>query len=530
MKIYKKIIFLVTISLLGLGSCDNGFDEMNTNPNNPEMVPTYTLFNSSTKRLIDTSRDGWTSGRMLLPWVQYSSQHNATDEDKYLFRPPLGQRVWENIYHSISGFKIIIDLCTDPKTSVLMNEYGDLDSQIAVSRIMLAYSFAELANYFGDVPYWSYSGRDNTAFQALDVLKYSKPTYLPQKELYVDILKELKEAEEQIKTTNRVFMSDRKVSGDKIYGGDVLLWKKFANSLRLRIANQIKEVYPEADQHIQSAILKGVFTSNDDNAGQNYGNSNSEGSPFWATFFVSNRTDFFINNQFVKLLKGESGSYGKDPRLKKFIAPIGVTKEVAASGEYQETDDYTKYQGMPYALPDNRLIANNSFAKLSVYSKYIFKPTFKEILMEYSEVEFILSEINQWSQDNYERGVRASMLKWGVEADEVNNFISELPVANKENVSIQKYIALFMQPQNAWVEYRRTGYPDGKVLLLPGQTGYELDGTPYVFVPRTPGIITLPSRISYPDGEQRLNKNNWLSAIEKYGGNDIITGKLWWMP
>lgn len=530
MKFNKNIVLTALVGAFILSSCDNGFDEMNTNPNNPEVAPTYTIFNAATKRLMDETRDEWVSGRMVLPWVQYSSQRNYTEEDKYQYRPSSGDQAWNNIYRSIHNYKRIIELCENPATNGEMKNYGDLQAQIGVARIMLAYSFGELANYFGDVPYWSHNGKSNPEFQALDIEKYPQPIYNKQEDIFIDILKELKEAEAQIDDNASVFIYGS-VQGDKIYKGKAANWKKFANSLRLKFANQIKGVYPAAQSDIQDAIAKGVFTSNKDNAALNYGNSSLEGSPFWASFFTGDkRTDFFINKQFLHLMKGESGTYGKDPRLTKFVAPLGTSKTDAASGTYEETDDYSKYQGMPYGLPSNRLSSNNAFAKLSMYSSKIFSPTYAEILMEYAEVEFILAEVNGWSQSNYEKGVQASMDKWGVSADKATAYIAALPPANKENVITQKYVALFMQPQTAWVEYRRTGYPNGSILLLPGQTGYELDGTPYVFTPLVSGMTDLPSRIAYPLVEQTVNSKNWSAAVQKYGNNDVITGKLWWMP
>lgn len=526
MNFNKNIVLTALLGTFILSSCDNGFDEMNSNPNNPEIVPTYTIFNSATKRLMDETRDEWVSGRMVLPWLQYSAQSNYVEEDKYQYRVSTGDQAWNNIYRSINNFKTIIALCEDPKTAPQMSQYGDLQAQIGAARIMMAYSFSELANYFGDVPYWSYGGKANTNFQGLDIDTYPQPIYTKQADIFKDVLNELKEAEAQIGSTVTVF-----TKGDQIYQGNAALWKKFANSLRLKLANQVKDVLPTAQSDIQDAIAKGVFTSNSDNAAQAYGNSSIEGSPFWRAFFTGdNRTDFFINNQFVKLLKGESGTYGKDPRLTKFVAPLGTSKADAASGKYVETDDYSNYQGMPYGLPADRLSANNPFKNLSMYSKDIFSPTYGEILMEYAEVEFILSEVNGWSQANYEKGVQASMDKWGVSATKSAAYIAALPAANKENVITQKYVALFMQPQTAWVEYRRTGYPTGDILLLPGKTGYELDGTPYVFTPLVDGMTDVPSRIAYPLAEQTVNTNNWTEAVKAYGNTDRINGKLWWMP
>ena len=150
--------------------------------------------------------------------------------------------------------------------------------------------------------------------------------------------------------------------------------------------------------------------------------------------------------------------------------------------------------------------------------------------MEYAEVEFILSEMNNWSQSNYENGVMASMERWGVDATAISDFIDALPSANEENVITQKYVALFMQSQEAWSEYRRTGYPDTDILLLPGETGIEVDGTTtYVFTPLE-DITHIPYRVRYPEGEQSLNADNWAAAVSRLSNRDELTSKLWWMP
>src|SRR5690625_7433801 len=104
-----------------------------------------------------------------------------------------------------------------------MSSYGDLDNQIAVSRIMLAYIFDQLATHFGDVPYWSYSN-DDPDFQALNIEENMQPKYAAQEKIFPDILNELKLAAAQI--------NDKEAglnSGDNIYDGVAREGKKGAN-------------------------------------------------------------------------------------------------------------------------------------------------------------------------------------------------------------------------------------------------------------------------------------------------------------
>ncbi len=154
-----------------------------------------------------------------------------------------------------------------------------------------------------------------------------------------------------------------------------------------------------------------------------------------------------------------------------------------------------------------------------------------KVLMEYAEVAFILSEINSWSQEHYENGVRANMERVGVETSDINAFIANLPAANERNVMEQKYIVLFYNPDEGWNEYRRTGYPDTEVLLMPGETATRPhDGSTYTFTPLQSGNVIatdLPARVRYPVTQQTLNGANWRAASGELSNGDQIDSKLW---
>lgn len=537
MKFFKNKILavgLAGLTMLGFSSCDDSFDSINANPNSPEVVPTNMLFNGATRYIMNYSRDAWWSGRMTLPWMQYSAQYIYIEEDKYQYRETQTSNGWFYHYKAATDLKSIIDFCENPETSIQMGGVGNLDNQVAVSRIMLAYIFDQLVTHFGDVPYWSYGNQDPD-FQALQIDTYLQPKYASQQKIYADILNELKAAAAQLDLNDKVFYN----GGDNIYNSDPVKWQKFANSLRLRIANRIKSVYPEASAHISEAIAGGVFSSNSDNAVQAFGALSSEASPFWSSFAVGRRQDFAANGQFVKLLKGQSTTnYGVDPRLPKMIAPIGFTGYEVAAAAYTETpfDDIVadpallnNYIGEPYGLPSGA--QSSTIGVTSFISSNVMKPDYGEVLMEYAEVEFILAELNGWNQANYEKGVRASMEKWGVEANNIADYIATLPAANQENIMNQKYIALFMQPQEAWNEYRRTGYPNGGILLMPGATGYDVAGDPYVFQPLISGNVVatdIPARVRYPETEQNINQANYQAAAASLSNGDQIDSKLWW--
>ena len=91
MKFFKKKIFaigLAGLTIFGLTACDDDFEKINTNPNDPEVAPTNMIFNGATRYLMNYTRDGWWSGRLSLPWMQYSTQYIYIEEDKYNTIPP----------------------------------------------------------------------------------------------------------------------------------------------------------------------------------------------------------------------------------------------------------------------------------------------------------------------------------------------------------------------------------------------------------------------------------------------------------
>ncbi|PKQ64600.1 hypothetical protein BZG01_14575 [Labilibaculum manganireducens] len=514
----KKNILLILGVLLIMSACDVAYEG---NPNAPEVPPTYSIFNDAVKEMIDDTHDEWFQGRFTLPTMQYWAQTEYTEEDRYQYRESM-RETWEQLYINVENFRQIIQLNTDEKTAGSMSAYGANVNQIAACRIMIAWSFNLMADTWGDIPYWSYSTED-ADFQALlvndDVLK---PVYAAQSKIYPDLLKQLSEAVAMIDVNAPVF-----TTGDPLYNGDAEKWKKFANSLRLRIAVKIESVYPAASTHITEAISSGVFESNDDNAVLVYEGNEANGSSFQIAF--ASRRDFAVSHSFINLLDGTVGSFGIDPRI----------------SEYAEPNQFGNYVGIPYGVPNATSVAFK-WESLPASSITGWDPNASggigahsysdgvQALMSYSEVEFLKSEVNGWSQTEYVKGVEASMEEWGVNATDISTFVGTLPASSEENVLTQKYIALYMQAHTAWAEYRRTGYP---TTLVAAGDSYSVDvvtdavGTVqtfnYTFTPLI-SVTDIPYRMEYPNQESTLNGDNYKVAVSNLTDGNTIKSRLWW--
>ena len=526
------IIILGGLALLGTTtSCQKDFEEINTNPNRPQQALPTALFNGSTKLFLKNTRNYTTSGMMFRSWMQYTAQDTYTKESRFLYRDYAGDYLWRYPYQVAGGYKDIIDLNTDPKTKELMATYGKSENQIAAARIMLAYTFALLVETFGDVPYYSYGSPNPERFQALQLEKYISPVYATQKEIYTDLLKELKEAAAQIVSDSYVFKE-----GDYIFETPDKM-RRFANSLRLRLAIRLKavsdtELRTLAQQSIDELKAgTAVMQSEADTVELQFDSDDTNPAPIYKEYFVSNRVDYSPSNSFVQLLKGQRGNFGVDPRLQKYFAPKGLTKYQARDGRYTESDNLNDYIGMPYGLDESMAdFQFKSGVAVSFFSSRILQPNYAEVFMEYSEVCFLLSEANGWDNTWYKKGVEASMKKWGVNSTKITNFLNTIPAANEENVLTQKYIALYMNPNEAWAEYRRTGYPHTLIkvneetdLNIPTEAGQ----TKYRFESLVADLTDIPERLFYPVAYKVINEANYQKALESMQmTTDILTKRL----
>ena len=152
-----KKLFISILSIAALltttVSCDDQLEEINKNPNAPEIgeTTTFGIFNGANYNLMTNARGSFSSGRMALPWVQYSAQRNYTEEDRFQFRETTNKSLWTDYYASAVDYKSIIDLNTNPTTRTANEMYGNPDNQIAAARVMLAYTFLQLVDAYGDV-------------------------------------------------------------------------------------------------------------------------------------------------------------------------------------------------------------------------------------------------------------------------------------------------------------------------------------------------------------------------------------------
>lgn len=509
--ILKYILGLLVLVVMAVG-CTKDFDQMNTDPNRPTVVPTVNLISAAQKTLTDDIFDEWFSGRQGLLWSQYWAQRNYTEEDRFIIRQNVNNQYWRLLYTDMMDLHEIITIASNPARIPEINTYyGDAEGQVAAANVLKAYVFQLLAATYGDIPY----------FEAFNAIENPTPAYTSQKEIYLDLFAKLKAAADYFEGAGAgttVF-----TSGDLMYDGDPAQWAKFANSLRLKLAIRLSEVTDTelvaARQLAIDEASDGAFTSNADNAKITYIGDGQSNAPMYDGFYTARRNDMTVTANFVDLLKGINDTLNNktNPFLGIEDPRISVWVPLNGDGEYR---------GMPYGLVNQ----NASALRPSVANIYANRPVYLTAdatvtWMNYAEVCFILSELNGWDQTWYEEGIRASLEEWGV-TEGIEEFIASLPVASEETVLTQKYIALFMNGYEAWAEYRRTGYP--KTILEVGDiTGPLANGETTTFAPLTTGSDRIPRRLTYPVQEYTINPDNTPAAASAIGGDSFNTKLIW---
>ena len=485
----KKIYILIAVTtmfLLGTG-CDE-FDVSNENPdvtsnldNNPELLLTG-IQRDAVSRMVGAA---WSEGNLQ---AQYGARIVFTSFDLFDWGDQAGE--WNRLYLSIRDAKSLEQVAIGIENP----------SYEAVSLILQSWMFQILTDMWGDIPY-------TEASQAGDS---ENPVYAPaydfQGDIYTGLMNDLE-------TANSLLSGDvlPSIKGDIIFDGDLLKWRKFANSLHMRVAMRLSEVdESKAQSEIQKIFGNSgqypIMESNADNAVLKYLSTFPNAHPITeeGRYRVGSYNEYRIS----ETLEGVLRSYD-DPRL-EFIAD--PTANSVNEGN-------PMIDGMKNGIVDGPAYeykGGDAFLSKFNIDFFHFDPNANEgRMMIFSEVAFILSEAAQrgWigasAQEMYNMGVTANFEYWNVEMP--GDYLSGSAAydGTLETIMNQKYIALFYTDYQGFIEYKRTGFPSS---IQPGPDAFYNE---------------YPSRFEYPGSEGALNGPNREEAIARQGPDEITT-KVWW--
>ncbi len=520
---------LVALVLLLSFSCTNKFEEINTNEFIFFEASPEELFAGVVKNTLDLV-GGTLNDQMYNTYASYYGGKGGQFNRSFFQEQGL-DNFWKTFYVNIlqNNQDIIDNYENNP----------DFKNRVYIAKIWKSYVYSILVSTFGPVPY-------EEALKGLNSAKYDSEEFI-----YINILKELKEAAENMDVVGDA------LEQDPLFDGDNNKWKKFANTLRLKIALRISEGFPTlAQQHGIEAMANeaNLVSSNADNATMKWGLEQENWSFNYRRYvFVQANEDVvpYMNFHFILNLK----TY-KDPRLTALVEPssqpLTIRHDVFKSGS--TTDLITVEYDLPYfgrplggndavdgwALDFNENILNGlpnrrySRPKLDLF----MAPDMVYNIITFAETNFIKAEaqLKGWggsktAEQYYYDGIDASFaqygstgvaeykdrdgIKWGTSSTGdrglfgvVTSGISTDPL---DKIIRQRWLASYNQGHDMWCVQKRT-----RILPLIDQFGPD-GATGLDYAP-------LAERMIYPPlVEGSLNNEALQDAINTLGGNTLFT-------
>nr|WP_319397592.1 SusD/RagB family nutrient-binding outer membrane lipoprotein [uncultured Carboxylicivirga sp.] len=514
------ITLLSAVFLLYVTGCTDDFDEINTNPNT--LTSDQLDASMAGPSFANAQYKGLGNASWSIPGDDHGTYGLATMLHSMLFVHYFSCQSpgWQTERNGINdgwrsrGWLRFYTLAVPSLRNAYTAAEGNAEAT-AVLDIWNAFMFHRMTDSWGPVAY-SEAGLGGTSI-----------AYDAQKDMYDGFFDLLENANNTLSGVNGTVGVFRDF--DAIYGGDSELWRKFANSLRLRLALRISDVDPARAKSIaEAAVAAGVMESNDDCA---FFKATSD---TYNNFIeIAGGWGFYMTADMESILSGYN-----DPRLSIW---------------YTSNED-GQYVGQPNGGGTIRDWDEDKLSELNRESVFSDSNTKDIEVMMAAESYFSRAEcalkgwnMNGSAKDLYEEGVRLSLNQWGVtDGETVDTYLAgtstgavptladeytkvgksttppvDVPVAwastqaeQLKQIAVQKYLALFPESWETWSDLRRS---DADILypLLYTEDADQNDG--------------LMRRLTYVPSEYSTNKAAVDAAVSTLnGGADKGSVRVWW--
>ncbi|HNZ69609.1 MAG: SusD/RagB family nutrient-binding outer membrane lipoprotein [Prolixibacteraceae bacterium] len=476
-KYFGRIFAVAFITTLLVAGCTDEFAEINTDPDRAKDAPATNVLAFVIRYLSATQFDPWKDMNEVSTYAGYVAKIQYIDECRYQFRPGVVENNWYYDYILLNNInEIKKKAATDGATNLM-----------AVAQTLEVVVFQIATDTWRDIPF-------TEAIKLNDGILL--PKYDKQEDIYPALLAELKTAADAFASGGTDALGD----GDIMFGGDVELWQKFANSLRLRLAMRISGVSSALAKSTVEEVLGNpskypVMESNDDNAFFWWPGA----SPYEEPWYTDSKTrdDHGISDVIVNVLKSLD-----DPRLPVYAFPA------AADGEYR---GFTIGAAAQPALTTISRIGERFRKDPAGFTPYM---RYAEVMFHVAEAAKIGFSTGTTAQKAYEAGVTASLEENGIAKADIATYLAGKGKFDNtlDQIYLQEWIAMFKQGMEGWSLYRRTGIP---------KTHYVAPGSPYS------GHNTPPFRYPYPANELTYNQANSKPFVDTVV-DDFWGKQMWW--
>ena len=493
--IFKSIV--LTGAVCFLQACTGDFEKLNTPPNSVTTIDPGLL-------LSRVQRDGAFVEGVEYPnnqygsWIQQWAGGVLISSSRYIEQAD--NSTWESHYNLIKNISQI-------RNEILKGQENDPSARtkLAIARVVEIAVWQRLTDLFGDVPY------SQSAMGPTQVT--NKPVFDTQESIYKSLINDIDVAISQLTVGDASYGT-----ADFYYKGDVAKWKKYANSLKLRLGMRIRYADPAlAQKTVTAAMGQPLLESNADNATiPTFNNAtNANVHPILNHFLAGSPDLKYLADAFVNQLVATN-----DPRLPRIAQPSVNSVKAGTPA----------YKGIGVALTDEILKTiikdDYSTASTATFFNRAYSPAIPCIVMSFSDVSFYKAEaaLEGWgatadqAEAFYKAGVQAALAQDPYNVTTVPaSFVDQLSFTGLtkeqklEKIGTQKWIQLFGRSYEAFIEWRRMGYPTLKAGPFAGSTNG-----------------TIPRRTIYSSREALLNEDNYKAAAAKLSNGDTYVSKVWW--
>jgi len=527
MKNIFKNILLICI-LASIVSCEKDFEDLNKNPYATTITSVGPLFNN----VVSSLKLGWNEQFYVHNEVLYKQTQLAALTSESWQNLSIGtEDIWGNYYVALAHIRDIehrLDEIENPAHPDSLNNVRGM------TLILRAYKTFRVSDLFGDIPYFD-AGRGYSGTE------YLHPKYDTQEDIYLALLEDLKWAAENISlspqsSTGGTFFSI--ASYDKLFDGNLLMWIKFANSLRLRHAMRLAEQEPQ----LAAEILTDIFDNNlpviepgEDVVMMPYLQNWIKESTNWS--FREHKHLRMGSNIWNQMADNDSnnGTGFFDPRAFIFFESNNDNKWVA----YPQIPNANTPPsgGVPYG--QHRDLNYPIKGEDCIYSPFNYflitdENTIPEIILTGAEYFFIKSEA-------YFRGIGLPQDENLGSADYFNGVIASMDFWDqlKNTSTIWHYTDPNYDPDDKFIVANEIFFltdPEEKLDLLYTQRWLDAFRQPWEAYSLTRRTERTPRegdplnyfRLVYPPSESEHNTANWSAQSATMGG-DLSTVKVWWM-
>jgi hypothetical protein len=553
---FKNIIITSTIAVLmvAMSGCSKSKFDINANPDDVtdvSVTPSVLLPGALQATSTNIASEWWFIGWWMGHGARSGSFQSFNEEETYAFTNDFHAAIWNQLYANANNYNLMIN----KSKAIGAGTYE------AIGRIMKSHSMQMLTDVYGNIPY-------SEAFKGTAT---PTPAYDKAIDVYKGIFAQLDSA---ILLLNNATLTATAVNpdiatSDIVFKGDVVLWKKFTNTLRLRMLIHLHNgtTTPTVAPGIDVAAQMAKITSDGYlNAGQsahlNPGFTGTKPSPYYR-FFNTNETGTASQRDWARASEYAIDYYQADAdfRIGSFYtAPVAITNTTTATG-VQQTNYLSAHVGIPFGTPSSATAPigsalsnvrgiglspkgaeSRAWILTSVESLFLQSearqrglittgPSAKELLIAAIKESYAWLDAKRPPLRDAKNTRDSVVYSTSESADIYIDYNSGYPDVDYDAPALgagkpagglytilqQKWFALnSIMPLEVWSDFRRTG-------IVYGVGGGFTPG-PTLSVDPNNTKTSIPVRLFYPQNEYNYNAAN----VAKEGTVNVFTGKIFW--